>query len=44
MTMIVSGCLGKHRTMHRAEPREAHTVELAVDPAPGGPADVDADM
>ena len=32
MTMIVSGCLGKHRTMHRAEPREAHTVELAVDP------------
>jgi hypothetical protein len=39
--MIVSGCLGKHRTMHRAGPREAQTVELAVDP---GPADVDADM
>ena len=38
--MKVSGCLGKHRTMHRAGPREAHTVELA-DP---GPADVDADM
>jgi hypothetical protein len=38
--MIVTGCLGKHRTMHRAGPREAHTVELA---APG-PADMDADM
>jgi hypothetical protein len=44
MTMIVSGCLGKHRTMHRAGPREAHTVERSRTRGRPGPADMDADM
>ena len=39
-----SGCLGKHRTMHRAGPREAHTVERSRTRGRPGPADMDADM